>query len=121
MAHLTESGDPTVSKFFNDFTRSYGRNRVIVHHVAAAGDVDVTFGRNKKRKNFAINLLSNGEQVGAELLPGKWFLTIAGAAGGPKVLGPACLRLKPWRVTLAYAVDLPGENFTVISKSFINR
>ena len=121
VAHLTESGDPTVSKFFNDFSKAYGRNRVIVHHVAAAGDVDVIFGRNKKRKDFVINQLSNGEQVGAELTPGNRFLTIAGSIGGPKVLGPAAIKLRPWLVTLAYAVGVPGESFTVISKSFYNR
>ncbi len=122
VAHLTESGDPTVSKFFNDFTKvAFGRNRVIVHHTAAAGDVDVIFGRRPKSRSLAINSLSNGQQVGAELGFGPQFLTIAGAAGGPTVLGPAKLWLRPWRVTLAFAVGIPGENFTVISKSYYNR
>ncbi len=122
VANLTESGDPTVSKFFNDFTKvRFGRNRVIVHHTAAAGDVDVIFGRNPKYRSLAINAFSNGEQVGAELGFGPQYLTIAGAAGGPTVFGPARLWLRPWRVTLAYAVGIPGDNFTVISKSFYNR
>lgn len=46
---------------------------------------------------------------------------IAGAAGGPTVLGPAKLKLFPRQVTLAYAVGVPGEGFTVNSKSFVNR
>ena len=122
VAHLTESGEATVSKFFNDFTKvPYGRNRVIVHHVAAAGDVDVVLSRRPKTRNIAINLLSNGEQVGAEIGFGRQFLTINGAAGGPTVLGPATLWLRPWQVTLAYAVGVPGESFTVISKSFYNK
>lgn len=121
VANLDESGAAQVSKFFNDFSKSYGRNRVIVHHVAAAGDVDVIFGRNKKRKDLVINQLSNGEQVGAELTPGNRFLTIAGSIGGPKVLGPAVFKARPWLVTLAYAVGVPEESFTVISKSYYNR
>jgi hypothetical protein len=123
VAHLTESGDPTVSQFFNDFTEpQFGRNRVIVHHVAAAGDVDVILARRPNRRDFAINLLSNGEQVGLETQFGRWFLTIAGAAGGPTVLGPATVWLRPWRVTLAYAVGSPADDsFTVISKSFVNK
>jgi hypothetical protein len=121
VANLDETGAPEVSKFFNDFSKAWGRNRVVVHHVAAAGDVDVIFGRNKKRKDFVINQLSNGEQVGAELTPGNRFLTISGSIGGPKVLGPAAIKLRPWLVTLAYAVGVPGESFTVISKSYYNR
>ena len=122
VANLDETGAAEVSKFFNDFTPvKLGRNRVIVHHTAAAGDVDVIFGRNPKLRSLAINAFSNGEQVGAELRLGRQYLSLAGAAGGPTVFGPVKLWLRPWRVTLAYAVGIPGENLTVISKSFYNR
>lgn len=122
VANLDESGAAEVSKFFNDFTPvRLGRNRVIVHHTAAAGDVDVIISRRPKGRSLVINAFSNGEQVGAELGFGPHYFSIAGAAGGQTVFGPARLWLRPWQVTLAYAVGVPGESLTVISKSYYNR
>ena len=47
IAHLTEAGSPTASKFVNDVSKTgAGRARLVAHHTAAAPAVDVVVSRD---------------------------------------------------------------------------
>lgn len=62
VAHLTESGDPTVSVFNNDTSAiESGEGRITVRHLAAAPTVDVLAGGT-----VAFAGLSNGDSAAAD-------------------------------------------------------
>jgi len=107
IAHLTAGGAPTASKFTNDLSRASSplAGRLIVHHTAAAGAVDVGVFRR-----FFIFLLrrglfegvENGDAGGIDLFDGRYEVSIA-PAGGPSIFDQKA-RVRRGEATLAYAV-----------------
>lgn len=119
VAHLTDSGAPTLSGFPIDVRNpGPGQGRFIVHHTAAAPCVDVRVARDENSKNGpAVNVLNfcNGAQIPAAFRPGDWY-AILSVAGTP-VFGPTLLSLKPRTAQLVFAVGVFPETFTYIVKA----
>jgi len=91
-AHLTASGTPTLSRLDNPAARSSaGRARVIVHHVAAAPEVDVMFERTGGKAamipDFA-NQSGGSAPILLELKPGEWRASVSVAGTDAVALGP---------------------------------
>jgi hypothetical protein len=117
-AHLSASGDPTLSGFEIDLSRTRpGQGRFILHHTAAAPSVDVTVYRgegNGKAPSVSIPGFTNGDQVAAEFRPGDWYATLS--VGGAVVFGPTPLNLKPKTAQLIFAAGVFPDSFTYIVK-----
>ena len=114
IAHLTGGGAPTASAFDNDVRELDDEARVSVHHTAAAGPVDVSLRRIKSRKSITIEDLANGEQVAAEVRPGRYRVAISPAGSATPVFGPARIRLGEEVASFFYAVGTPGTTFDVL-------
>jgi hypothetical protein len=116
-AHLTAAGDPTLSGFELNLSRtSPGAGRFIVHHTAAAPCVTVGVARGDNT-NHAVQIpnFCNGSQVPAEFRPGDWNITLS-LAGSP-VFGPTLVNLKPKTAQLIFAVGVFPDTFTYIVKT----
>lgn len=117
IAHLSQAGDPTASKFTNDLSRTgFVKSRLIVHHTAAAPTVDVEvrrpsfFGRTLNIDDF-----SHGDQASAEAWPGRWKVSISPAGASDPVFGPVPLNVRPFRTYLIYAVgSVDTGSFTLL-------
>lgn len=100
VAHLSESGDPTITPFANDVSAiPAGQARIIVRHTAAAPAVDV-------RAGGAVVLpgVTNGQQ-GALVVPaGTVSADVVLAGTDTVVIGPADLSLGEGTVTVVHAV-----------------
>jgi len=122
IAFLDADGAPTATKFTNDVTRpGFFRSRLIAQHTAAAGAVDIEI---KRRSPFfqpiVVEGVENGQQAAAELFPGFVNISILAAGTPVVVLGPAELKLKPYRAHLVYAVGTPSTgSFTVLVKEIM--
>lgn len=106
LAHLDGSGNPTASKFGNDFTPSAaGEGRLSVHHSAAAPAVDVwasAIGGDGASRIFSN--VSNGDQGTVDVPTGKWKAALRPADDRAIVLGPAGLRIQNQALVNVYAV-----------------
>jgi hypothetical protein len=117
IAHLTEAGDPTASKFVNDVTPTgRGKARVAVRHTAAAGAVDVDVRRPLEPTPFLfIEDLTNPNEAQTEIRPGEWDVTIYPADDPNPVFGPVTVQFRPFTGFFVYAVGTPGTGtFTLI-------
>jgi hypothetical protein len=103
LAHLSEQGTPTFSKFVNDLQPlADDRGRVVVRHAAAAPPVRVLL---KGRSPRLIRELRNpGQSVSAEVRAGTYNASIFPAAGGGRVLGPAPLVIDAGQAVFLHAV-----------------
>lgn len=114
VAHLSEQGTPTFTKYVNDLQAlAADRGRVVVRHAAAAPPVNVFL----KGRNVAfIRDLRNPEQsVSAALRAGAYRATIYPATGGRRVLGPASIDVAAGQALFIHAVgSLSTGSFTVI-------
>jgi hypothetical protein len=117
LAHLTEYGTPTLTKFVNDVRPiAAGQTRIYARHAAAFGDVDV-FVRQGKR-GAAIRGLENPEQEGASLRAGSTWVAIYPADSWGKAAFSATLPLASKVAYFAYAVGSPANGtFTVLLQS----
>jgi hypothetical protein len=124
LAHLTEYGTPTLTKFVNDVRPlGDGMARVYARHAAAFGDVNVSLTKKSSyhRKygwdRIFIRGLENPEQEGAAVKAGEWSVAIY--PSGSKV--PAFktdLPLDSKFAYFAYAVGSPANGtFTVLLQS----
>lgn len=112
LAHLTEQGTPTITKFVNDVRPTNGQTRIVARHAAAAGDVNVLL--RKGHTTQFIPGLENPEQEGAVVGAGPWFVGIY-PAGSWHPLFQANLSLAANTAYFAYAVGSPAKNsFTVL-------
>jgi len=121
IAHLTDTGVPTASKFRNDLSATgRGRSRVLVHHAAAAPGVDVTVSRNFRNPvapSLTVPDFANGDQAVAPVKAGQWQVAIAPAGTAAPVFGPAGLGLHPFSAYLVYAVgSVSSGSFTLLVK-----
>lgn len=115
-AHLTADGNPTLSGFVLDLSMTKpGQGRFILHHTAAAPEVDVTAYRGEGNGNapsVTVPGFANGDQVSAEFRPGDWKATLS--VGGNVVFGPTLLTLKPKTAQAIFAVGVFPDSFTYI-------
>jgi hypothetical protein len=108
IAHLTESGGLTASKFTNNVSRiSAGRARIAAHHTAAAPAVDVVVSRDiydPTAPTVTVPNFVNGDDVDAMIQPGNWQAALKLAGTNTIALGPAKLQLRPYTAYFVYAV-----------------
>lgn len=116
VAHLTEDGMPTASKFTNDTSRTApGKARLIAHHTAAAPTVDVWVARGMRGPALTVQDFSNGDQAAAQVRPGAWNVAIAPAGFSQPVFGPVSVELQPFTTYLVYAVgSVDTGSFTLL-------
>lgn len=128
IAHLTEQGTPTLTKYVNDVRPlASGQARVYARHGAAVGNVDVTL----KGEGWPVYIrdLENPDQEGADLRAGSTRVTISRAYGWRgwnssgnhygRPLFSAQLDLAAGTAYFAYAVGIPSSDpskntFTVL-------
>ncbi len=119
VAHLTESGVPTLTGFQLNLSKTTpGTGRFIFHHTAAAPCVDVDVSRNQGRgrvPGVSVPGFCNGTQVPAEFRAGNWQATLS--VGGTPVFGPTGLNLQPNTAQLVFAVGVFPDSFTYIVKT----
>jgi hypothetical protein len=118
VAHLTEGGELTASKFTNNTSRIRPNNaRVIVHHTAAAPAVDICVVPRNGQPKLTIEGASNGDQASADVRRGRYYVDIAPAGSDQVVFGPAYVTFERKTITLVYAVgSLTNGTFTLLTK-----
>jgi hypothetical protein len=119
IAHLTEDGTPTASKFVNDLSEIRRKKaRVAVRHTAAAPTVDIKLRRiYHPRKQLLIKDLSNPNEAQAEIRAGKWMASIRPAGSRKPVFGPIEVEFDRQTAYFIYAVgSLKNETFTLITQ-----
>jgi len=126
VAYLTAASEPTAGKFDNDLSPTpSGQARLILHHTAAAGAVDITLWRpyGPSPRTLKLTGVTNGAQADAyaTLVSGlgssepSYAIYPSGSRSG--VFGPESLDLDPQSAYLLYAVGSPRTGtFTVIKK-----
>jgi hypothetical protein len=117
VAHLSEYGTPTITKFVNDVrSLGQGQTRLYARHAAAFGDVNVYL--RSGRHVSAIPGLENAEQEGADLRAGQWFVAIYPAGSWAKPAFQANLPLEAGKAYFAYAVGSPAlGTFEVLTQA----
>lgn len=112
LAHLTEQGTPTITKFVNDVRPTNGQSRIVARHAAAAGDVNVLLRKGITTR--VITNLENPDQEAAAVGAGPWFTAIY-PAGSWHPLFQTNLTLAPNKAYFVYAVGSPAKSsFTVL-------
>jgi hypothetical protein len=120
LAHLTEQGTPTITKFVNDFRPLMdGNTRIYARHAAAAGDVNVVLRKDGQYRRYGhkavIRGLENPDQEGADLRASDWKVAIYPAGSWRHPLFAATLPLEAGTGYFAYAVGSPADGtFTVL-------
>ena len=108
IAHLTEAGAPTASKFVNDTSILHAfLTRLTVRHTAAAPTVDIGIEIQWGDLTFATKVpgLSNPNQAGPVKLPPFNYMVKLYPANEPNpVFGPVDLKLRMGRAYFVYAV-----------------
>lgn len=108
IAHLTEYGTPTLTKFVNDVRAlAKGQTRLYARHAAAFGDVNVYLRQG--RTALTIRNLENPDQEGADLRAGKWYVAIYPASSWSRPAFHATLPLEAGIAYFAYAVGSPAR------------
>jgi hypothetical protein len=117
LAHLTEYGTPTITKFTNDVRPlGEGQTRIYARHAAAFGKVNVYL--RSGRKTALIRDLKNPDQEGANLPAGSWYVAIYPSTSWYKPAFSATLPLEAGRAYFAYAVGSPANGtFTVLTQA----
>jgi hypothetical protein len=129
VAYLTPASDPTAGKFDNDLSPTpAGQARVILHHTAAAGAVDIVLQRPRGPNPHTLKLsgVTNGAQAAAYVTTSGFgsltsllepSLTVYPSGSRSAVFGPERLSLDAQSAYLLYAVGSPTTGtFTVIKK-----
>ncbi len=99
VAHLSESGDPSLTPFVNDTSATAaGEGRLTVRHVAAAPAVDILAG-----DTAVITDLSNPDEASLDLAAGTISASVALAGTTDPVLGPADVTVAEGELTIVYA------------------
>jgi hypothetical protein len=120
VAHLTAGGSPTATLFEEDLSGIKSpRGRIIVHHTAAAPEVDIRLMRGASMKSLLkLEGLANPQSAAVDVLPGMWNVSIAPAGTDTVVFGPIKFQVKPRTAYLVYAVgSLSDSTFTLLTKA----
>ena len=117
IAHLTEAGAPTASKFVNDVSRIMPMmTRLTVMHTAAAPAVDlgVEVMLGDLKFGTKVGPLSNPNQLGPVNIPAySYDVTLYPAGTDTAVFGPITVDLKSRNAYFVYAVgSLTNNTFT---------
>ena len=114
VAHLNESGEPTLTPFANDTAKlGAGKARLIVRHTAAAPAVDVRAGGQPVFED-----VTNGKEGKADVDAGSVTADVVLAGTDTRVLGPADLDLKEGTATIVYAVgSAEDETLDTVSQT----
>jgi hypothetical protein len=100
VAHLSESGSPTITPFVNDVgSVPAGQARLVVRHTAAAPAVDVLAGGSP-----VISGLTNPNEKALEVPAGTVAASVAAAGTTEPVIGPADLNLGEGTATFVHAI-----------------
>jgi Domain of unknown function (DUF4397) len=100
VAHLSASGQPTLTPFVNDVSRlAAGQARLVVRHTAAAPAVDVRAGGTP-----VIRGLTNPQQRELTLPAGSVRADVVLAGTSTVAIGPATLDLAEGSATIVYAI-----------------
>jgi hypothetical protein len=106
VAHLSESGQPTITPFVNDVSAvPAGQARLVVRHTAAAPAVDVLAGGSP-----VISGLTNPNEKALEVPAGTVPAAVAAAGTTEPVIGPANLDLKEGTATFVHAIGSLQDN-----------
>ena len=111
VAHLTEAGDPTITPFVNDTTKTKaGEGGLAVRHTAAAPTVDILAGGEP-----VVEGLSNPDSAGPLYLPvGTVSAAVAATGTTDPVIGPADVPVEEGKLTIVYAWgSLEADNLNV--------
>jgi hypothetical protein len=102
VAHLTEQGTPTLTKFVNDLrpTADPKKKRFVVRHAAAAPPVDINIWGGKRV--VTLSDIRNGEQRAAEDF--RRHVSVVVNPFGESRVGPIPVDLPTGRKTIVYAV-----------------
>jgi intracellular sulfur oxidation DsrE/DsrF family protein len=104
IAHLDASGNPTLSTFVNDTSKTkFGDARVTIRHTAEAPAVDIEVLRDQNQIAVLRNL-SNPNEVTAQLPEGNYDANLFVANTTTKAFGPASLSLARGDSYIVYAV-----------------
>ena len=99
VAHLSASGEPTVTAFVNDITTARaGEGRLTVRHVAAAPSVDILAGGAPVIENLA-----NPNESTLNLPVGTVSAAVALTGTTAPVIGPADVTIADGLLTIVYA------------------
>lgn len=99
VAHLDESGAPTVTPYVNDTSATApGEGRLTVRHDAAAPAVDVLAGGEP-----VIEGLANPDEATLDLPAGSIEASVAAAGTTDPVIGPAPVDVQEGTLTIVYA------------------
>ena len=111
VAHLDESGKPTLTVFVNDTsTVKAGDARLTVRHTAAAPAVDVLANGSPLFTNLA-----NPDEQSADVAAGTYSAAVAATGTTEPVIGPVDLDLEAGTGYTVYAVgSLADDNLKVI-------
>jgi len=117
VAHLTEYGTPTITKFVNDVRPlGPGQTRLYARHAAAFGRVNVYLRQG--RSVALVRDLRNPDQDGANLRAGSRYVAIYPAGSWEKPAFSATLRLDAGVAYFAYAVGSPAKGtFEVLTQA----
>ncbi|GIW01687.1 DUF4397 domain-containing protein [Roseiflexus sp.] len=117
VAHLTDSGAPTASKFMNDVTpASAGNGRIMARHTAPLPPVDLIVKTFSSPATLAvIPNLANGQQVSAELPVNTRFRVQFALAGTTDPVRVGSVKARPGETVIYHAVGSVRKNtFTLI-------
>ncbi|MGB9752724.1 MAG: hypothetical protein C0183_08075 [Roseiflexus castenholzii] len=117
VAHLTDSGAPTASKFMNDVTpASVGNGRIMARHTAPLPPVDLIVKTFSSPATLAvIPNLANGQQVSAELPVNTRFRIQFALAGTTDPVRVGSVKARPGETVIYHAVGSVRKNtFTLI-------
>lgn len=99
VAHLNESGSPTLTPYANDTSPTEaGQGRLTVRHDAAAPAVDVLAGGTA-----VIEGLANPDEATLNLAPGTIDASVAAAGTTDPLIGPAPVDVQEGALTIVYA------------------
>jgi hypothetical protein len=115
VAHLSEQGTPTFTKYVNDLRPiASGQGRVVVRHAASAPPVDV-FLTGRGRPAIIRDLRNPEQSVSADLREGGYQARVNPAGAGRKIFGPAPVPVTAGVALFVHAVgSLSTGSFTVI-------
>jgi hypothetical protein len=122
IAHLTEGGAPTATKFTNDVRRlGENRARLAVRHTANAPKVDIGLYRGDREVGHLTGLY-NPYELKTTVRAGDYSAAIFPAGGLSPVFGPVPLSLAARNLTIVYAVgSLANGTFTVLPQVIATR
>jgi hypothetical protein len=112
VAHLSETGEPTVTPFVNDVTDvPAGQARLVVRHTAAAPAVDVLAG-----DTAVVSGLTNPNEEALEVPAGTVSAAVAAAGTTDPVIGPADVELTEGTATFVHAIgSLEDDTLNLVS------